>query len=120
MTNGKFIEDEKAIVEIAQKLEYLPLALKHAGSYIFKEQCTFQGYLKQLEGNITFYLGGGWKQGDENYKQSVFASWERSLEVLRQRVPKATDLLSICGFLDNNDISDEFLERGMKLKMNGK
>ena len=111
-------EEEKAIAEITQKLEYLPLAIDHAGSYILKEQCTFESYLEQLEENISFYLSKGWKEGGD--KDSVFASWEMSLEVLRQRVPKATDLLSICGFLDNNDISDEFLQRGMNLKKNSK
>ena len=65
--------------------------------------------MERLESNIT---------GDD--RESVFASWEMSFEVLRQRVPKATELLSICGFLDNNDISDEFLLRGMKLGHNGR
>ena len=97
---------------ITQKLGFLPLALNQAGSYIFKEQCTFQEYLNQLEASITLYPGGD--------GESVFASWEMSFERLQQRVPKATDLLSICGFLDNNEISDEFLLRGMKLGHNGR
>ena len=42
-----------------------------------------------------------------------------SFEVLQQRVPNATDLLTICGFLDNEDISEEFLVRGMSLEDSG-
>ena len=73
--------------------------------------------MTQLEANIAFHLNKGWIQDD---KESVFASWEMSLEILTQRVPKAVDLLSVCGFLDNEDIPDEFLQRGMNLENNGK
>ena len=118
-TNTQMIEvrqEKEAIAVIIQRLGGLPLALEHAGSYIFREQCTFQMYLKELEANISFHLSKDWKQGQE----SVFASWEMSLEVIRQRTPKAADLLSICGFLDHDDISEEFLRRGMGLENNGR
>ena len=102
---------------IIQKLGSLPLALDHAGSYIFRQQCSFRSYLKELQANINFHLNKGWKQGDD--QESVSASWEMSFNVLEQRAPKATDLLSICGFLDNEDICEEFLRRGMNIEDNG-
>ena len=61
--------------------------------------------MNQLESNIS--------SGSHLSTESVFASWEMSLETLRKRVPNAIDLLSICGFLDHEEISDEFLRRGM-------
>ena len=111
------MEEKKAITAIMRKLGSLPLALDHAGSYIFKQQCTFSDYLQELEANISLHLNKGWKRGDD--QESVSASWEMSFEVLQQRFPKAIDLLSICGFLDNEDISEEFLRRGMKIENNG-
>lgn len=43
-----------------------------------------------------------------------------SYEVLTRRFPKAAELLSICGFLDNEDIAEEILWRGMELEENGR
>ena len=102
---------------IIKKLGSLPLALDHAGTYIFKLQCTFRSYLKELEANISFHLNKGWKRGDD--QESVSASWEMSFEALQQQAPKAADLLSICGFLDNEDICEEFLQRGMEIENDG-
>ena len=122
ITNAKLIErreEEEAIAVIIQKLGHLPLALDHAGAYILREQCTFTSYSKELDNaaKVSFHLSKGWKQGGD--KESVFASWEMSFEVLRQRVPNAADLLTVCGFLDNEDISEEFLMRGMSLEDSG-
>ena len=53
------------------------------------------------------------------HNKSVSATWELSFEAIKKQNPKAAELLLICGFLDNNDISEEFLQRGMKLPKNG-
>ena len=122
MTNTTLIDcrqEREAIDVIMQKLGHLPLALDNAGAYILREQCTFTSYSNELVSaeKVSFYLGKGWKQGGD--KESVFASWEMSFKVLQQRVPQAADLLTICGFLENEDISEEFLLRGMGLENSG-
>ena len=89
------------------------MALDHAGSYILRQQCTFRSYLRELEENITFHLDKGWKHSDD--EKSISASWEMSFQALEERFPEAAELLTTCGFLDNEDICEEFLRRGMGL-----
>ena len=67
--------------------------------------------------NVSYFLSGKWKIG--KYSKSVFATWELSFEAIKKQNPKSAELLLICGFLDNNDISEELLQRGMKLPKNG-
>lgn len=64
---------------------------------------------------------------DSNQKQlagkhgrSVFAAWELSFEIIQKENPAAADLLLLCGFLDNRDIPEELLQKGLKLPEHGK
>ena len=91
----------------------LPLALDQAGSYIYAQQYSFSRYLKEYERKSTYFLKQGWKVEDRN--KSVFATWELSFEAIEKQNPKAAELLLICGYLNNEDICEELLRKGMKL-----
>jgi len=112
-------QEKAAAAAIAQKLGYLPLALDQAGAYIHVQGYPFIRYLKEFEKNIhiRYFLGGEWKVGKHN--KSISASWELSFEAIQKQNPKSAELLLVCGFLDNNEISEELLQRGMKLPKNG-
>jgi len=110
-------QETGAVATIAQKLGYLPLALDQAGAYIHMQEYSFSRYLEIYEMNVSYFLSGKWKVGKHN--RSVFATWELSFEAIQKQNPKSAELLLICGFLDNNDISEELLQRGMKLPKNG-
>ncbi|KAF8465110.1 hypothetical protein BDZ91DRAFT_728791 [Kalaharituber pfeilii] len=108
--------EEAAAVTIVEKLGYLPLAIAQAGAYINIQQCLFSHYLREYEINANRLLSRKWKVGKDD--RSVFATWELSFNAIKNENPKAAELLSLCAFLDNNDICEEFLRRGMKLAIN--
>ena len=110
--------EQQAVSSIVQKLGCLPLALDQAGAYIHMQQFSFSRYLKEYETNSSYLLSGKWKvlgkQGE-----SVFATLELSFDVIQKQNPRAAEFLLLCGFIDNEDISEELLRRGMKLSADG-
>ncbi|KAF8473485.1 hypothetical protein BDZ91DRAFT_714700 [Kalaharituber pfeilii] len=113
---GKCKFEKAAAAAIVEKLGYLPLAIAQAGAYINIQQCLFSHYLREYEINANRLLSRKWKVGKDD--RSVFATWELSFNAIKNQNPKAAELLSLCAFLDNNDICEEFLRRGMKLAIN--
>ena len=109
--------EQNAADSIAKKLGYLPLALDQAGAYIHKQQYSFSRYLKQYESNASYLLSKRWKGG--KHDRSVFATWEISFNAIEKENSKAAELLLVCGFLDNEDICEEFLRRGMRMDEHG-
>ncbi|KAF8436972.1 P-loop containing nucleoside triphosphate hydrolase protein [Kalaharituber pfeilii] len=110
------LEEAAAVVAIVQNLGYLPLAIAQAGAYISVQQCLFSHYLREYKTNFNHLLSRKWKVGKDD--RSVFATWELSFNAIKNQNPKAAKLLSLCAFLDNNDICEDFLRRGMKLATN--
>jgi len=45
----------------------------------------------------------------------VFPTWEISFEAIQEKIPKAPELLLVCGFFDHEDIQEGLLRRGLKL-----
>jgi len=80
-------------------------------------QCSLGRYLKEFQTNASYLLSRGWKGGKQD--RSVFATWEISFNALQEKSPEAAKLLLICGFLNNEDICEEVLRRGMKLGRHG-
>ena len=79
-------------------------------------QYSLGQYLIEYQTNATYLLSKGWKG---KRAQSVFATWEISFKAIQEKCPEAAKLLLICGFLNNEDISEELLKRGMKLELHG-
>ena len=80
-------------------------------------QYSLGRYLKEYQTNASHILSRRWKGGKQD--RSVFDTWEISFNAIEQRSPKAAKLLLICGFLNNEDIWEELLKRGMKLEAHG-
>ncbi|KAF8455035.1 hypothetical protein BDZ91DRAFT_746904 [Kalaharituber pfeilii] len=99
-----------------RKLEEAAAVVAIAGAYISVQQCLFSHYLREYKTNFNHLLSRKWKVGKDD--RSVFATWELSFNAIKNQNPKAAKLLSLCAFLDNNDICEEFLRRGMKLATN--
>ena len=104
-------------MELAAKLGCLPLALDQAGAYIYIQQSSFRRYLTEYKTKTNYLLGKGWKI--DNRDKSVFSTWELSFEAIQKQNPNAAELLLVCGFLNNEDICEELLRKGMKLKVDG-
>ena len=116
LTNNNY-QEQAAASTIVQELGYLPLALDQAGAYIYMAQYSLGRYLKQYQTNASYLLSKGWRGGKQD--RSVFATWEISFNAIQQKRPEAANLLLICGFLNNEDICEELLKRGMKLESHG-
>ncbi|OCL01786.1 hypothetical protein AOQ84DRAFT_206150 [Glonium stellatum] len=104
-------EEAKHIVE---NLGYLPLAIHQAGSYMFMLQKPLRAFVPLFEENFNRTLSKKlppalWQYGQD----TVVTTWEISFEAIRKRDPVAAFLLLLCSFLSNNEISVDFLRRGM-------
>jgi hypothetical protein len=92
--------------------------LDQAGAYIHMAQYSLDRYLTEYQTNAGYLLSKGWKGGKQD--RSVFATWEISFHAIQETNPNAAKLLLICGFLNNEDICEELLKRGMKLEAHSK
>ena len=81
------------------------------------QQYSFSRYLEQYESNANYLLRKRWK--GKKHDRSIFATWEMSFNAIEKENPKAAELLLVCGFLNNEDICEEFLRRGMKIEKHG-
>jgi len=114
---NRYIE-RQAAASIVQRLGCLPLAVDQAGAYIHMQQYSFSRYLREYETNSNYLLSGKWKiVGKQD--ESVFATLELSFNAIQKQNPKAAELLLLCGFMDNEDIPEELLRRGMELSADG-
>jgi len=91
--------------------------LDQAGAHIHMAQYSLARYLKAYQTNAGYLLRKGWKGGKQD--RSVFATWEISFHAIQDKCPEAAKLLLICGFLNNEDIYEELLKRGMKIETDG-
>ncbi|KAF8454215.1 P-loop containing nucleoside triphosphate hydrolase protein [Terfezia claveryi] len=89
--------EQSAATTIAQELGYLPLALTQAGAYIHISQYSMSRYLKEYPKNASYLLSKRWKGGQHD--RSVFATWEISFKAIKEKSPRAAELLLVCGFL---------------------
>jgi len=80
-------------------------------------QYSLGQYLTEYQTNASYLLSKGWKGGKQD--RSVFTTWEISFNAIQQQSPEAAKLLLICGCLNNEDICEELLKRGMKLETHG-
>ncbi|KAF8437028.1 hypothetical protein BDZ91DRAFT_703295 [Kalaharituber pfeilii] len=116
VTEGDCEHEKEAAATIVQKLGYLPLAIDQAGACIYALDSSFSHYLSEYENKVTYLLSTEWKLG--THDRAVFAAWDLSFNAIQEQNANAAELLLLCGFLDNNDICEELLQRGMKLPMN--
>ena len=121
LTTNAYVElenERKAATSIVQTLGCLPLALDQAGAYIHMQQYSFGRYLKEYKTKSSYLLSGKWKAVGKQ-DESVFAALELSFNAIQKQNPRAAELLLLCGFIDNEDIPEKLLQRGMKLPEDG-
>ncbi|KAJ5917515.1 hypothetical protein N7466_011069 [Penicillium verhagenii] len=108
---GESGEDEKALV---QALEYIPLAITQAGSYIANRssRVTVSRYLqlfRESESNQTHLLqheDAKDLRRDPSIRYAVITTWQLSFEQIRQERPASTDLLALMSMFDRQGIPE--------------
>jgi hypothetical protein len=107
-------EDEKALVEA---LEYIPLAITQAGSYIanrlplvtvavylrlFHESESKRTRLLQNEDSVDL-------RRDPSIRYAVITTWQLSFERIRRERPAAADLLALMSMFDRQGIPEDLV-----------
>ncbi|KAL9580855.1 MAG: hypothetical protein Q9212_004238 [Teloschistes hypoglaucus] len=109
--------DGKDITELAEALEYMPLAIVQSATYIHQRapRCSVRQYLEDFrksdrkKTSLLDYEGGQLRR-DSEARNSIIITWQISFEYVRRNWPSAADLLSLMSFFDRQGIP-EFLVR---------
>ncbi|KAH8779131.1 P-loop containing nucleoside triphosphate hydrolase protein [Hyaloscypha sp. PMI_1271] len=110
-------EDNKEdIAELVTVLEFMPLAIFQAATYITERwpRCSVRQYLEQFrksDSKRTSLLdyNGGQLRRDREAKNSIIITWQISFDHIRQTRPSAADLLSLMCFFDRQGIPEAVL-----------
>ncbi|ETS85702.1 hypothetical protein PFICI_03727 [Pestalotiopsis fici W106-1] len=116
-------EDVETAGALAQALEYIPLAIVQATSYIAHQglRYSMQKYLKKLkrsDGQKTSLLDveGGHLRRDWEAKNSIILTWQISFDYIRKSRPSAADLLSFMSWCDRQGIPEDLLQEMIRTR----
>ena len=88
-----------------EKLTCLPLAIEHAGGYVFTEMITLKEYLTLLENNAKMVLTRSLPEfGSKHGRDLVFTTLDTSFAAIEKMDPEAIVILKYCSFYGNVDI----------------
>jgi tetratricopeptide (TPR) repeat protein len=99
-------DDQTLAAQLAKDLDYLPLALEHAGAFINTQKITFAEYLNQWQIEKSQFLEW-FDETQTKYPLSLAAAFQRSLKELS---PHAKAILSISANLAPEPIPIEMFE----------
>lgn len=102
---GPVLEDSDA-ERLAQVLGDLPLAIDQAAAWLAETGMPASDYLRLFEEKASELLGA---VETTDYKLSVAAAWNVSLDRLREKHPAALQLLQVCSFFAPEPISRQLL-----------
>ncbi|WDF42807.1 FxSxx-COOH system tetratricopeptide repeat protein [Streptomyces sp. T12] len=91
---------------VAAAVGDLPLALDQAGAWLAATGTSVDTYLAELEQQAELVLSFS---QPSNYPQPVAATWNVSIERLKERSPAAVRLLQLCAFFAAEPISRDLL-----------
>lgn len=104
-------QNSSHLPKLAQELGYFPLALYQAASYIQRDKCTIDGYLKVLKKSSAHDKMFPDEKRDQDTVQTV---WQITLQKLEQNNPKAYAWFKICAFLNPDEIPQEWVTDWLK------
>ena len=116
---AEFVHRQQVAAEIVQQLENFPLPISQAASFL-RWHKSFSGadYLSFLQDKADRLKLLSFSSGYENFNRTVMTTWEISFKSLIDdpQTSRAADLLSVLGFLDPADVSEEFLASAFETK----
>ncbi|KAJ7508298.1 hypothetical protein B0H11DRAFT_1847743 [Mycena galericulata] len=110
----KTIETTQRASEIVKELSCLPLAIIQAGAYISKFNCLHK-YLSIYRQNCTKLLRQHSTQSHDNYKWTVYTTWQISFEQLSTT---AARFLQLCSLLHHDSIPEAIFEQAAAWMIN--
>ena len=104
------IAEQQAAEQLAEELDYLPLALEQAAAYITAKKARFQDYLASfLRQRLALLNKAQPRTGD--YPASVASTWVLNFQEV-EKDPVAADVLRVSAFLSPEAIPLELLSEG--------
>ncbi|MFF5207862.1 FxSxx-COOH system tetratricopeptide repeat protein [Streptosporangium sp. NPDC000396] len=98
--------DPDDALQVAEALGYLPLAVEQAAAWLGVSGMSAAEYVSQLQTQAAQILATNQPAG---YPHPVAATWNVSLNELRERSPAAVRMLQLCAFFSPDPISQSLL-----------
>ncbi|KAJ7878236.1 FabD/lysophospholipase-like protein, partial [Mycena leptocephala] len=111
----KTIESNQSASEIVKELSCLPLAVIQAGAYISKFDCLHR-YLSIYSQNRAKLLSQHSAQSHDDYRWTVYTTWQISFEQLSKA---AARFLQLCSLLHHDSIPETIFEWAAKSAVYG-
>ena len=92
--------------QVAEAVGDLPLAVEQAGAWLAETAMPTAEYLRRLTEETAAVMG---LNQPADYPETVAATWNISIERLKERSPASVRLLQLCAFLAAEPISSELL-----------
>ena len=105
-------QDTEAMKELLDELQYLPLAISQAASYMIKCSVPIPKYLTLMsstEENMVKLLSRGFRDNTHDTRSTVAVTWLVSFEQIRKEEPGAALILFTLAFFENKAIPFEIL-----------
>ena len=102
---------DPSAIELAKRLDGLPLALATAGTYLKQTPDSFSDYLQLYNNNwndLRQYSDGLWDYDGRR----LYSTWNISYEQIQRQDPSAAELLRLIAYLDNQDLWYELFRAG--------
>lgn len=105
--NNDLGEDEDALTNLLRTLDFLPLAITQAASFIDENYIPISEYIEALENDdaeeiLQEELNDS--RRDEESINSAFRTWKISFDQISKQKPRAADLLALLAMLDRQSI----------------
>ena len=103
------------VSELLENLEYLPLAIAQAASYISEEGVTVKRYLELLrpgnaDSKVLLEQDYYDSKRHPDIHNSVFQTWKISFDQIQRQTPRAAEILSLMSMLDKQSIPEDCLQ----------
>ncbi|KAF2464493.1 putative kinesin [Lindgomyces ingoldianus] len=110
------IEESDGVSELATALEFMPLAMVQATSYIAHRapRCSVRQYLEEFrksdrkKASLLDFEKGQLRR-DRDAKNSIIITWQLSFDHIRQTKSSAAELLSLMSFFDRQGIPEDLI-----------
>ncbi|RYP93106.1 hypothetical protein DL770_000763 [Monosporascus sp. CRB-9-2] len=113
-------EDEvNDISRLLAELEWLPLAISQAATYMRRTRLSIAGYLGKIQERKKRWRVLRKSEHDRHRRpqasNSVLETWNISVEYIRQESEMAYDILNVLAFVDNQNISFQMIAEAAQL-----
>ena len=108
LANMDIVEHKIAAKAVAAILQYLPLAIAQAASYVRQVTKDFDSYLR-LYKNRRVELHNWISDDNRQYSHSIATVWSISFDLVHRELPKAAKFLKLLSFLNPDVTLIEFI-----------